>query len=640
MSEYRGVDSAEESSVHSHGSLGALTVAAVGVVYGDIGTSPLYALKECLSPHYGLAATRENVLGLLSLMTWSLTMVVTVKYLVFITRATNRGEGGILALLALCPERLRFAASGRVAFVTAVVVFGAALLYGDGMITPAISVLSAVEGLGLATHAFDHWVVPIACLILLGLFSMQSHGSAKVGALFGPIMVLWFVVLAALGLVHIAGSPSVLVALSPHYAVQFLHSNGFKGFAVLGSVVLCVTGGEALYADMGHFGLKPIRHAWYGIVMPALLLAYFGQGANVLAHPEAAANPFYALVPPGWPMYALIGLATVAAVIASQALISGAYSLTHQAVQLGLFPRVTVRHTSSITEGQIYLPEINWALAASCIALVLHFHSSSGLAAAYGIAVCGTMAITSIVFVLVARERWSWSLPRVFGLLALFLLFDLGFLASNLLKFSHGGYVPILVAVGISMLMLNWTIGRSNLAEYYQARTQSWDVFKKQLESDGIMRPDMLGVFMASDARGVPVMMLHQAERIRAVPARAFLVTVRFEREPHVPAEERIAEITDLGHGFHRVVARFGFMQHPEVPPVIEEAARRLGLRAGVREVTYYLGRESLVAGSGGEMGALSEGIFRILVRNALPATAYFRLPPEQVVEIGLQIDL
>src|SRR5262245_29954853 len=297
-----GEASAELPSVHSHGSLGALTVAAIGVVYGDIGTSPLYALKECLSPHYGLAPSRENVLGLLSLMTWALTMVVTVKYLVFITRATNRGEGGILALLALCPERLRFSTSGRVTLVTALVVFGAALLYGDGMITPAISVLSAVEGLELVTGAFQNWVVPIACLILLGLFAMQSHGTARVGALFGPIMVLWFVVLAALGLVHVAASPSVLVALSPHHAVHFLVTNGFKGFAVLGSVVLCVTGGEALYADMGHFGLKPIRHAWYGIVMPALLLAYFGQGAHVLAHPEAAENPFYALVPQGWPM--------------------------------------------------------------------------------------------------------------------------------------------------------------------------------------------------------------------------------------------------------------------------------------------------------------------------------------------------
>jgi KUP system potassium uptake protein len=573
-------------------------------------------------------------------MTWSLTMVVTVKYLVFITRATNRGEGGILALLALVPERFRVGAPGRVTAVTAMVVFGAALLYGDGMITPAISVLSAVEGLGLATHAFDDWVVPISCLILFGLFSVQRFGTARVGALFGPVMVLWFLVIGGLGLYHVAQNPAVLVGLSPHYAVRFLFDHGFVGFAVLGSVVLCVTGGEALYADMGHFGLKPIRYAWNGIVMPSLLLAYFGQGANVLAHPEAAENPFYALVPRGAPMFALIALATMAAVIASQALISGAYSLTHQAVQLGLFPRVTVQYTSPTAEGQIFLPEINAALAACCIVLVLVFRSSTGLAAAYGIAVCGTMAITSVMFMLVARERWAWPRWKRGSLLALFLLFDLGFLAANLLKFGHGGYVPVVVAVVISIVMLIWNIGRSNLAEYYGRRAQSWAAFTKRLDDEGIMRPDTLGVFMASDARGVPVMVRHQAERIRAVPRRAMLVTVRFERVPHVAPEYRLAEVTDLGHGFHRVVARYGFMQHPEVPPVIEAAAASLGLTTPKTDVTYYLGRESLVAGSGGAMGRVTEGIFRMLVRNALPATAYFRLPPEQVVEIGLQIDL
>ncbi|HTU63370.1 MAG TPA: KUP/HAK/KT family potassium transporter, partial [Polyangiales bacterium] len=367
---------------HSHGSLGALTVAAIGIVYGDIGTSPLYALKECLSAHYHLGASTENVLGLLSLMTWSLTMVVTMKYLAFITRATNRGEGGILALLALCPEKMRVAAPGRVTWVTTMVVFGAALLYGDGIITPAISVLSAVEGLSVGTHIFDAWLLPIACAILFALFAFQKVGTARVGALFGPIMLLWFGTLAALGVYHIVQNPSVLQALSPHHGARFLAQHGFTGFAVLGSVVLCVTGGEALYADMGHFGVRPIRYAWLSIVMPSLLLAYFGQGANVLAHPDAAANPFFALVPSGWPTFMLVGLATLAAVIASQALISGAYSLTHQAVHLGLFPRVTVRHTSATTEGQIYLPGINWALAAASISLVVYFRSSAGLAAA------------------------------------------------------------------------------------------------------------------------------------------------------------------------------------------------------------------------------------------------------------------
>ena len=631
---------ATEQPAHAHGPVIALAIAAVGVVYGDIGTSPLYAFKECLSPHYGIAATRENVLGLLSLMTWSLTMVVTVKYLVFITHATNRGEGGILALLALCPERLRVAAPGRVTAVTAMVAFGAALLYGDGMITPAISVLSAVEGLGLVTHTFEQWVVPIACAILIGLFALQRFGTARVGALFGPIMLLWFAVLAGLGLYHLALSPSVLVALSPHHAVLFLAQHGFAGFAVLGSVVLCVTGGEALYADMGHFGLPPIRFAWYRVVMPSLLLAYYGQAANVLAHPEAAENPFYALVPPGLPTIALIVLATAAAVIASQALISGAYSLTHQAVQLGLFPRVTVRHMSSDTEGQIYLPEINWVLAVSCIALVLHFETSTNLAAAYGIAVCGTMAITSIMFALVTGERYGWSVSKRLSLLGLFLTFDLGFLAANLLKFKDGGYVPIIVGVVIAFLMLTWNIGRSNLAEYYRQRTESWAVFTKRLDSGKVLRPEGVGVFMASDIQGVPVMVLHQVERTKAVPAHALLATVRIERVPYVPAEDRIAEVTPLGYGFHRVVARYGFMQHPEVPPIIEAVVKRLDITYRMNEVTYFLGRESLVAGAGGKMGPTFEGIFRTLVRNALPATAYFHLPPEQVVEIGLQIDL
>lgn len=628
-----------DASAGGHGPLGALTLAAIGVVYGDIGTSPLYALKECLSWHYGLVPNRTNVLGLLSLMTWSLTMVVTVKYLAFITRATNRGEGGILALLALCPGRLRFTKPGRVTAVTTLVVFGAALLYGDGMITPAISVLSAVEGLRVGTQISDNVVVTIACVILFALFWLQRFGTARVGALFGPIMVLWFAVLAALGVYHIAQNPSVLAALSPHHAILFLAHHGFMGFAVLGSVVLCVTGGEALYADIGHFGVRPIRIAWLSIVMPSLVLAYFGQGANLLAHPDAAENPFYALVPAGWPMLLLVGLATLAAVIASQALVTGAYSLTHQAVHLGLFPRVTVQHTSAATEGQIYLPGINAVLAVSSIALVIHFGSSSGLAAAYGIAVCGTMAITSVMFGLIARLRWGWSRARVFSLVALFLVFDVGFLAANLLKFTHGGYVPVIVAVVITFLMLTWTVGRSNLADYYAKRTQSWTDFKQRIDRD-VLRPKTVGVFMASDARGVPVMVLHQAERTRAIPQHALLVTITFERVPHVPAELRLAEVTDLGHGFHRVVGRYGFMQHPAVPPIVDAALQRLELSVPTGEITYYLGRESLVADRGGRMGPLFERFFRMISRNALPATAYFRLPAEQVVEIGLQIDL
>lgn len=631
-----------EVSGHSHDRRRqiALTLGALGVVYGDIGTSPLYALKECLSKHYGIAPNASNVLGLLSLMTWSLTMVVTVKYLGFIMRATNHGEGGVLTLLALCPMRLRVGKPGQITLTTGLVIFGAALLYGDGMITPAVSVLSAVEGLGVATHKLEAFVVPITCVIILALFSFQRIGTGRVGALFGPVMLVWFSVLAGLGIYHTAQNPSVLAALSPHHAVLFLISNGKVGFAVLGSVVLCVTGGEALYADMGHFGAPPIRRAWLAMVMPALLLAYFGQGANVLTHPEAIENPFYALVPVGLPLYALVALSTLAAVIASQALISGAFSLTHQAVQLGIFPRMTVRHTSATAEGQIYLSGINWTLAVACISLVLVFRSSTGLAAAYGIAVCGTMAITSMMFALVARQCWHWSKPKVFGILVLFLTFDLGFLAANLLKFTHGGYVPILIAIVISVVMVVWTIGRSNLAEYYAKRSVAWDDFKAQLEREQIARVDTLGVFMASDARGVPPMVSHQAERIRAIPKTALLMTVSFEHAPWIAESERIAEVKDLGHGFYRVIARYGFMQQADVPRVIAEVVRMLDLPTKSEDVTFYLGRESLVSAPGGAMGPMWEGMFRLLTRNTIAATAYFRLPPAQVVEIGIQIDL
>jgi KUP system potassium uptake protein len=625
----------------NHGShTTALTIAALGVVFGDIGTSPLYALKECLSDHYGIEAQRANVLGLLSLMVWSLTMVVTVKYLAFVMRATHRGEGGILALLALVPERLRRASPGHLRPVTFLVIIGAALLYGDGMITPAISVLSAVEGLKIATSTFDQWIVPITCGILFILFVVQRHGTASVGALFGPIMVVWFLLLAGLGVWHIIDNPGVLAALSPHHAVWFLTHHGFTGFAVLGSVVLCVTGGEALYADMGHFGVRPIRIAWLRLVMPALILAYFGQGAVVLSNPAAAANPFYSMVPTGLPLYLLVAISTAATIIASQALISGAFSLTHQAVQLGLLPRFFVRHTSAHTEGQIYLRGINWLLAVGAIALVVGFRSSTGLAAAYGIAVCGTMAVTSICFAVVARTVWGWPAWKWGGLLALFLVFDLGFLGANLLKFTHGGYVPVAIGAVFTGVMAIWAIGRSNLGQYYADRAVPWDEFVHDLVADGVARPDRVAVFMASDARGVPPMLQHQAERVGAVPAVAFLLTVRFDHVATVPADQRLLEVTDLGHGFQRVVAVYGYMQQPNVPALIGEVMTRGGVPRLVEEVTYFLGHESFVGGHGGRMGAVSERAFRALARNAMSATAYFQLPTEQVVEIGVQIDL
>jgi len=441
-------DPQHASAAHAPASKSTLALAALGVVFGDIGTSPLYALKECVSKEHGVVPTQENVLGLLSLIFWALMMVVTVKYLTFIMRADNQGEGGILALLALVPDKLRGKGT-RVGWIAVLVVFGAALLYGDGIITPAISVLSAIEGLEVATDKLKPVVVPITCVILVGLFAVQKRGTAGIGRVFGPIMVVWFLSIAALGIGFIIKNPDVLQALWPGHAVTFFAAHGAHGIIVLGAVVLAITGGEALYADMGHFGRGPIRVAWYGLVLPSLVLNYFGQGALLLEDPRAAESPFFALVPHGALTYALVLLAAVATVIASQALISGAFSLTHQAVQLGFLPRVTIVHTSSETEGQIYIPEINWGLAAACLSLVLTFRESSKLAAAYGIAVTGTMAITSIVYFVVLRQTWRWPLWKALPLLVLFLAWDLPFFASNLLKFLEGGWVPMLVGAAL-----------------------------------------------------------------------------------------------------------------------------------------------------------------------------------------------
>ncbi len=624
---------------HGHGSTAALTLGALGVVYGDIGTSPLYALKESLHGHH-LPPTPDNVLGVLSLIFWSLTMVVTVKYLVFVMRAHNHGEGGILALLALCPKNQRQGAAGRVPFIALLVLFGAALLYGDGIITPAISVLSAMEGLEVATTRLTPAVLPLTCVVLVALFMVQRRGTSGIGKVFGPIMVVWFVTIAVLGSIQIVKHPGVFAALSPHHGALFFMQHGFAGFKVLGSVVLAVTGGEALYADMGHFGAKPIRMAWMTLVMPALTLAYFGQGALVLAEPTALSNPFFGMVPPGPAVYALVALATCATVIASQALISGAFSLTHQAVQLGYFPRVRIMHTSHSTMGQIYIPEINAGLMLACLALVLAFQHSSRLAAAYGIAVCGTMAITSIVFYMVARRTWHWPLWKALPLLLLFLSFDLPFLGANLLKFKDGGYVPIFIAAVIFIVMVVWNLGRGLLGEYLAKRSPPWAQFKAELKQEQIVRSSGLGVFMASSAGAAPHILQHHAERLRVVPARVFILTVEFDSVPVVSQDSRFSEVSDLGDGFYRVIARYGFMQSADAPAIVKEAARRLGLSYDPDDVTYYLGRETFLATKKGKMGPWTEGLFHFLSRNARPATAYFNLPPEQVLELGTQIDL
>ncbi|WP_394837115.1 KUP/HAK/KT family potassium transporter [Pendulispora rubella] len=621
-------------------SVRALTLAALGVVFGDIGTSPLYTLRECVhAAEHGGPATQAGILGLLSLMFWSLTMVVTVKYLTFIMRANNHGEGGILALLALVPEKLRQPQGQKVGWVAVLVLVGAALLYGDGIITPSISVLSAVEGLETAAPGLKRAVVPITCAILIGLFYIQRRGTADVGRFFGPIMVVWFATLFGLGAYHIVEYPAVLQALSPHYAVNFFLHHGWHGFVTLGAVVLCVTGGEALYADMGHFGTRPIRLAWWLFAMPALVVNYFGQGALVLSHPEALENPFFSQLPTGPLTYALVALSTLASIIASQALISGAYSLTHQAVQLGYFPRVTVKHTSHETEGQIYIPQINWGLMVACLIVVLQFQKSSALAAAYGIAVTGTMGITSIVYYVVVRRNWGWSRWKALPLVVLFLCFDIPFFAANLLKFFEGGYVPIIFGAAVFSVMLTWKIGRSLLGEYIVKRSPPMDEFLAGLHTRLVARIPGTAIFMASNSGRVPPILFHHAQRIRVLHDTVILLTVVTEHVP-VSDEERRLEVQDLGEGFYRVIARCGFMEAPNVPEILHEAAAQCGVPVDFSHMTYYVGRETFLASGSGKMGKWQEMLFAFLSRNAQPATRYFGIPHEHVVELGTQIDL
>ncbi len=621
-----------------HGSPAALALAAIGIVFGDIGTSPLYTIQECFGEH-GVPATHENVLGIISQVVWSVTLVVTVKYLMFVMRADNRGEGGILALLALVPERIRNPSRSGVSAVAMLVLIGAALLFGDGIITPAISVLSAMEGLGVATDKLSSAVVPLTVVILAGLFSIQRSGTARIGKLFGPVMVVWFSTIGLLGASHIARAPGIVAALSPVHAVRFFMEHGFHGFKMLGSVVLAVTGGEALYADMGHFGRRPIRLAWLALVFPALLLCYMGQGALLLRHPEASAQPFFGMVPQGPWVYALVALAAPATVIASQALISGVFSLTQQAIQLGYFPRVEVRHTSGEAEGQIYVPAVNWLLAVACILLVLVFQHSSRLAAAFGLAVSGTMGITSVIFFVVSRYAWGWSPLKSGALLAGFLALDLPFFAANLLKFFDGGYLPLGVGAVFLAVMVTWRWGRDALRAYHADRATDLDAFIAGLPGRGVVRPEGVAVFLASSSAGAPPVMTHYVDRCRSLHQTVVIMTLTTEHVPTVPAAERV-ELTALGGGFFRVVARYGFMDSPRVVDVLTRAAQDARLTVDLATATYFVGRETFIASERGRLGAITEGFFGLLSRNARSATAYFDVPPAQVVEIGTQIDL
>ena len=629
---------------HGRGKLVPLAIGALGIVYGDIGTSPLYALKECfakidgkVAPH-AMAVSHDSVLGILSLVFWALTLVVAVKYLTFIMRADNKGEGGMFALLALLPDRQR--KSTAVAVMAGL--FGASLLYGEGIITPGISVLSAVEGLSVGpadspvSHAMDGVVLPLTLVILTGLFLVQKRGTGDIGRLFGPVMFVWFVVIAALGVRSIATYPEVLSAVNPMWALQLFLTNPWHAFVVLGSVVLCITGGEALYADMGHFGAKAIRVSWFAMVFPSLLLNYFGQGAFLLSNGWVE-NPFYEIVPRPL-LYPMVALATAAAVIASQALISGAFSLTRQAVQLGFMPRVTIVHTSAENAGQIYVPEVNYALMMACLALVLIFQKSSALTAAYGIAVTGTMTITSVVFYFVATRTWKWPAWKAAPLVLFFLCLDIPFFLANTLKFFQGGWVPTVIGISMFALMTTWKRGRAELAGRFNQSLMPLSALLEDLEATKPFRVRGTAVFMSGNSEGTPPVLLHHLKHNQVLHRQVVLLSIVPCDVPTVPKEDQI-EVKEQGNGFFRVIWKSGFMETPNVPQILLRA-RVEGLVCEPSTTSYFLGRETLLTSGKSPMMLWRKLLFAFVSRNALSATSYFGLPPGRVVELGMQVDL
>jgi KUP system potassium uptake protein len=615
-----------------------LGLGALGVVYGDIGTSPLYALRTCFSGPSGMAASQENVLGVLSLIFWALVLTVSVKYMAFVLRADNRGEGGILALLALAfPERERARATRVAWLLTRLGLFGAAMLYGEGLITPAITVLGAVEGLEIATPLFKPYTVPLAVVVLVALFSVQRIGTGGVGRVFGWVMLLWFAAIAVLGTGQVVGAPEVLAAVSPRYAVKFFQANGWPAFHVLGSVFLVLTGAEALYADMGHFGRGPIRLAWFGVVLPALFLNYLGQGALVLHHPEAAVNPFFQLAPT-WALYPLVVLATCAAVIASQALISGAFSLTMQAVQLGYAPRMAIAHTSSATRGQIYIPWINWALMVACIGLVIGFRSSNNLAAAYGIAVVLTMLISTLLLFHAAQRVWRWRPLAAGAVCAVFLAAELAFLEANLIKVQHGGWFPLAVGLLGFTLMSTWKTGRARLRQRLANSMLPLTDFLRSVTDTSPPRVKGTAVFLAGNPDGTPLALAHNLKHNKTLHQRVILLTVLIEEIPYVEKERRVA-VTDLGKSFYQVIGRYGFMEEPDVPEVLS-LCKPEGLNFREMETTFFLSRETIIASERRGLARWRKHLFALMARNAQAATAYFRLPANRVVELGMQIEI
>lgn len=611
-----------------------LCLTTLGVVYGDIGTSPLYAFRECFraseaSGH--LLVNPANVLGVLSLITWSLLVVISVKYLLYVMRADNNGEGGILALLALMEKR-----KGKRFWFILLSIFGAALLYGDGMITPAISVLGAVEGLRIATSALSDYIVPIAAAILILLFLFQRRGTQLVGLVFGPIMLLWFLTLGTLGLLQIVRQPAVVAALNPLHALEFFARNGWLGFTVLGAVFLVVTGGEALYADLGHFGRRPIQIAWFGLVLPALLLNYFGQGALILSDARHVDHPFFHLAP-DWALFPLVILATCAATIASQAVISGVFSLTSQAALLDKFPRVEILQTSDKEIGQIYVPALNWLLLLACLGLVFGFRSSSNLAAAYGVAVTTTMVITTILIASIAHVLWKWNWWIVGLITAGFLAVDLAFFGANILKFVDGGWFPLLVGAFVFLVMMTWSKGRSLLRHRLHETQKPLEKFLREVERQPPLRVPGTAIFLTGRTKGTPAILLHHLKHNQVLNEEVILLNIETQEVPHVPPGERL-EVEECGAGFRRFVLQFGFMDEPDVPRALRNSG---GDDApDLDEVTYYTGRQRPISSERPGMWHWREKLFAFLYRNAVHPVDFFHIPPRQVVELGLEVEI
>ncbi len=616
--------------------LSALTIGAIGVVFGDIGTSPLYALKESFSPAHGIPLNQATVFGILSVMFWAMTALVTVKYLMFMMRADNKGEGGILALTALAQRCFR-KGTRRHWWVVALGMFGAAMFYGDAIITPAISVLSAVEGLGLVEPALNQFVVPISIGILIALFAVQRHGTAAVGRFFGPVMVLWFLVLAILGVLQIINNPGILHAFNPWYSWQFFIEHKVAAWITLGAVVLCVTGGEALYADMGHFGRKPIRVGWFSLVWPALLLNYFGQGALLLSNPDAIKNPFY-LMAPNWALLPMVGLAACATVIASQAVISGAFSLTKQAIQLGYLPRFSIQHTNELESGQIYIPFINWGLLLGIIALVLIFKNSSNLAAAYGIAVMLTMTIDTLLLLVVMVYIWKWSKLFAFVLIGGILANDIMFLSATATKIGDGGWFPLVIGAAMFTIMSTWRRGREIVRRKVNDGAMPLKGFVESISLSDTPRVEGTGVFMTTNPGGVPNALLHNLKHNKVLHGRVIILSIMIEDIPRVPKEDYIW-IDNLGHGFYSITAHYGFKETPNVPTMMNDC-RLQSMTFDMMDTSFFVNRESLIATPRGGMALWREHLFVWMSHLAAKASDYFRIPTNRVVELGTQVEI